>query len=299
MKSLVSYSLVFAAAVLFSAAARAQIYIDTPDPTGQPTAASVIRTDEKNIDTLRRIDPSGSETVQLHEAGEKGSLLLEVNGLGLKLGRSYESEAWEELKNSRFYLTFCSDIELGFTALTGVTYDHPNEALPDFLDQTLGSSFHFGFTPIGIWMRLDRKGRSHLQLGMNYSVDNIRLTNPALTVRNDGQLLAPVALDEPAKKSILRYTNLGLVLRYKWTPIKKLHLGLSTHYDFLMNGCAITKKPKEKTDLSGFTTFRFGVGASVGYRHIGIFVRYTPTSLFKSSSGLQAQTLSYGVTLNF
>lgn len=299
MKSLVSYSLAFAAAVLFSVAARAQIYIDTPDQTEQPAAGPIVRTDEKSIDTLRRIDPSDSETVRLHEAGEKGGLLLEVNGLGLTLGRSYESKAWEDLKNIRFCLTFCRDIELGFTALTGVTYDHPHETLPDFLDQTLGNSFHFGFTPISILMRLDRKDRSHLNLGMSYSVDNIRLTNPALTVRNDGQLLAPVALDEPAKKSKLRYTNLGLVLRYNWTPIKKLHLGLSTHYDFLMNGCAITKSPKEKTNLSGFTTFRFGVGASVSYRYVGFFVRYTPTSLFKSSSGLQAQTLSYGVTLNF
>ncbi len=299
MKNLVSYSLAFAAAVLFSVAAHAQIYINTPDKAEQRTATTVVRTDEKSIDTLRRIDPSDSETVRLHETDGKDGLLLEVNGLGLKLGRSYESKTWDELRKSRFGLTFASDIELGFTTLTGVTYDHPHEALPDFLDQTLGSSFHFGFTPIGIWMRLDRKGRSHLQLGMNYSVDNIRLTNPALAVRNDGQLLVPIALDEPAKKSKLRYTSLGIDLRYEWTPNNKLYLGLSTHYDFLMNACSITKKPKEKTDLSGFSTFRFGVGASVSYRFLGLFVRYSPTSLFKSSSGLRAQTLSYGVTIGF
>ncbi len=295
MKSLISYSLAFAAAVLFSVAARAQLYIDTPDNAEQPTAAP----DEKAVDTPRRIDPSGSGIVQLHEADEEGGILLNVGGLGLKLGRSYESKAWDELKKRRFALTFASNIELGFTALTGVTYDHPHETLPDFLDQTIGNSFHFGFMPIGITMRLGQKSRSHLQLGMSYSVDNLRLTNPALTVRNDGQLLVPIALDEPARKSKLRYTNLGFVLRYNWTPIRKLHLGLSTHFDFLMNGCAITKKPKEKTDLSGFAPFRFGVGASVGYRFIGFFVRYTPTSLFKSSSGLQAQTLSYGVTISF
>ncbi len=294
MKSLISYSLAFAAAVLFSVAARAQLYTDTTDNAEQPTAAP----DEKAVDAPRRIDPSGSEIVQLHEADEKSGILLDVGGFGLTLGRSYESKAWDELRKSRVALTFASNIELGFTALTGVTYDRPHETLPDFLDQTLGSSFHFGFTPIGITMSLDRKGRSHLQLGMSYSVDNLRSTNPALTVRNDGQLLVPIALDEPAKKSKLRYTSLGIDLRFKWTPVDKLHLGVSTHFDFLMNGCAITKKPKEKTDLSGFAPFRFGVGASVGYRFIGFFVRYTPTSLFKSSSGLQAQTLSFGLTIN-
>ncbi len=299
MKSLVSYSLAFAAAVLFSAAAHAQIYINTSKKTEQQTTPPVVRTDEKNIDTLHRIDPSDSEIVQLHEADKEGNMLLDVNGFRLKLGRSYESKAWDELEKNRFNLTFASNIELGFTALTGVTYDRPNETMPDFLNQTLGNSFHFSFTPIGIWMRLDRKGRSHLQLGMNYSVDNLRLTNPALTVRNDGSLLIPIALDEPAKKSKLRYTSLGIDLRYEWMPVDKLYLGLSTHYDFLMNACSITKKPKEKTDLSGFAPFRFGVGASISYRFIGFFVRYSPTSLFKSSSGLQAQTLSYGVTISF
>lgn len=291
-----------AAGILLGHAAHAQLYIDkvsengtaTVDPTAKP--AERIRT---NVDTLRRIDPSDSEIVRLREADEKGNMLLEINGLGLTLGRSYESKTWDDLKKKRFALTFCSDVELGFTSLLGVTYDRPHETMPDFLNQTLGCSFHFGFAPVGISMRLDRKRRSHLNLGMGYSVDNIRLTNPALTVRNDGTRLVPVALDEPARKSKLRYTTLGIVLRYNWTPVDKLRISASTHYDFLMNGCAITKKPKRKTDLSGFAPFRFGVGASVNYRYVGLFVRYTPTSLFRSSSGLQAQSISYGFTLNF
>lgn len=295
MKRLVSYSLAFAAAVLFSVAARAQLSSGTPDHAERPAAAP----DKKAADAPRRIDLSDNEIVQLHEADGKDGILLKVGGFDLNFDRSYESEVRSALKKRRVALTFAGDIELGFTALTGVTYDQPHETLPDFLDQTIGNSFHFGFTPIGITMRLDRKSRSHLQLGMSYSVDNLRLTNPALTVRNDGQLLVPIARDEPAKKSKLRYTNLGFVLRYDWTPIRKFHIGLSTHYDFLMHGCAITKSPKEKTSLSGFTPFRFGIGASVHYRIIGFFVRYTPTSLFESSSGLRAKTLSFGVTLNF
>lgn len=296
-----------AAAVLSGTAAHAQLLNDTPTTkkSSAPRTAvdnrypATTERDAASLDTLRRIDPSDSEIVRLREADKDGNMLLEINGLGLTLGRSYESKAWDDLKKRRFALTVASDIELGFTALAGVRYGHRPDSAADFLDQTLGSSFHFGFTPIGISMRAGKKNRSFFQLGMQYSVDNIRLTNPALTVRNDGGLLVPVTLDQPAKKSKLRYTTLGLVLRYNWRPVNKLRISLSTHYDFLMNAYAITKKPKEKSALSGFAPFRFGVGTSVNYRYVGFFVRYTPTSLFRSSSGLEAQTLSYGFTLNF
>lgn len=291
-----------AAGILLGHAAHAQLYIDkAPEnrtATADPTTESTERT-RTGVDTLRRIDPSDSETVRLREADKEGRMLLEINGLGLTLGRSYESKAWDDLTKHRFSLTVCSDVELGFTSLLGATCDRPHETAPDFLSQTTGCSFHFGFAPVGISMRLDRKRRSHLNLGMSYAVDNIRLTNPALTVRNDGSLLVPVALDEPARKSKLRYTTLGLVLRYDWMPVNRLRISVSTHCDFLLNGCAITKKPKRKTDLSGFAPFRFGAGTSVNYRHVGLFVRYTPTSLFRSSSGLKAQSISYGVALNF
>lgn len=301
MKSLFSYSLAFAAAVLFSTAAHAQLYNDTSEKTEtdeQPTAASVVRTDEKAIDTLRRIDPSDSEIVQLHEADKEGNMLLDVNGFTLKLGRSYESKAWEELAKSRVTGTVFSDIEVGLTVLTGVAYDRPGDAQADFLDQRIDHSDHFGIEPLGISVRVGKKNRSFFSLGMQYSIDNIRLTNSSYTLRNDGRLLVPLELDEPMKKSKLRYSTLGFALRYQWRPIGKLFVQLSTHYDFLMSSCAITKEPKEKTGLSGFAPFRFGVRATVGYLYFGFFVRYTPTSLFKSSSGLQAQTLTFGLTIN-
>lgn len=294
--------LLLAAAVLFGRTAHAQLYIDKSPENGASAVAPTTETTERtrtSVDTLRRIDPTDSEVVRLREADKEGSMLLEINGLGLTLGRSYESKAWDDLKKRRFALTLVSDFELGFTALAGVRYDRPSDGATGFLEQTLGSSEHFGFAPIGISMRLDNKRHSHLNLGMSYSVDNIRLINPAFTVRNDGCLLVPVELDEPAKKSKLCYSTLGVVLRYDWRPVDKLRISVSTHYDFLMDACAITKKPKKKTELSGFSPFRFGVGASVSYRYVGFFVRYTPTSLFRSSSGLKAQTLSYGITFCF
>ncbi len=303
-----------AAGMLLGHTAHARLYIDTPEPENRTTAAAPTsqttetteRTEcsecsecsETSLDTLRRIDPSDSEIVQLHEADKEGNMLLDVNGFRLKLGRSYESKAWDELAKSRVTGTVFSDIECGFTMLTGVAYDRPGDAQADFLDQKIAYSDHFGIEPLGISVRVGQKNRSFFSLGIQYSIDNIRLTNSSYTLRNDGRLLVPLELDEPVKKSKLRYSTLGFALRYQWRPVDKLFIQLSTHYDFLMSSCAITKSPKEKVGLSGFAPFRFGVGATVGYEYFGFFVRYTPTSLFKSSSGLRAQTLSFGLTIN-
>jgi len=291
-----------AAGILLGHAAHARRYIDTPAPENRPTAvAPTTETTERtdtSLDTLRRIDSSDSEIVRLHEADEKGNVLLAVNDIGLTLGRSSESKAWDDPKKHRVSLLIVSDIEMGFTSLTGVAYDRPDDALSDFLDQKIGYSDHFAIEPLGISVCAGKKMRSFFSLGMQYSIDNIRLSNSSYTVRNDGRLLVPVVLDEPVKKSKLRYSTMGVVLRYRWRPVDDLFIQLSTHYDFLIDACAITKKPKRKTDLSGFAPFRFGVGATVGYEYFGFFVRYTPTSLFKPSTGLRAQTLSFGLTLN-
>ncbi len=309
-----------AAGMLLGHTAHARLYIDTPEPENRTTAVAptteTIETPETSempeapettetsertetsLDTLRRIDPSDSEIVQLHEADKDGNMLLDVNGFRLKLGRSYESKELDERVKSRVTGTVFSDIECGFTMLTGVAYDRPGEAHSDFLDQKIAYSDHFGIEPLGISVRAGQKNRSFFSLGIQYSIDNIRLTNSSYTLRNDGRLLVPLELDEPVKMSKLRYSTLGFALRYQWRPVDKLFIQLSTHYDFLMSACAITKKPKEKTGLSGFAPFRFGIGATVGYEYFGFFVRYTPTSLFKSSSGLRAQTLSFGLTIN-
>ena len=263
-------------------------------PALQPVAAQT-----PAADTLRRIDPMQSQEVQLIESGEAGTLQLQAGGFGLTLGRSYESKAWEQLNRKRFSLTMLADFEFGFTTLAGVRYDQPAAGQSDFLDQSLANSIHFSFLPVGINYRAGKRRRSDFYLGLHYAVDNIRLSNPAFTVQNAAGLLVPVELDPAARKSKLRYTNLGFVLGYNWYPVKKFRVGVATYYDFLMHARAITKSPKEKPLLNGFNPFRFGVSVKVSYRHIGLFARYTPSSLFKDSSGIEAQTLSYGLCLNF
>ena len=58
---------------------------------------------------------------------------------------------------------------------------------------------------------------------------------------------------------------------------------------------AIYKKPKVKNSLSGLNPVQFGVGGSVSYHGVGVYVRYGVTRLFKSSAGPSCHPLSLGV----
>ena len=250
-------------------------------------------------DSVRRIDPMPGDDVQLVETGRDGALQLQAGGFGLTLGRSYESRVWEQHRRRRFSLDLLTDAQLGFTMLTGVRYARSDADYPDFLDQSIANSIHVSVVPVAISCHLGKKRHSALALGIQYGVDNLRLSNPALSVQNTGGALVPVELDPAARKSKLRYTTLGPVLTFSHFSASHFSFQLSGYCEFLMHGRVITKTPKHKALLPGFTPCRIGAGIELGYRFFGVFARYSPTSLFKASTGIEAQTLSYGIACNF
>lgn len=254
--------------------------------------AGAVDRDVSGIDTLRRIDTVAGELMQLRDGGKQGRMLLEVGGFALTLNRSHMSKQRD--KRSRFALKFISHFEFGFTQLTGLEYEGYEAGTGDFLDQRLGPSFHFSFTPMALRMNMGRQRKTSLDLGMQYTLDNIRLADNGITVVNDGQRIVPLALDPSADKSKIVYSSLGLVLRFGYRPVKRLNVDLALHSDFLLGADAIRKHPKRKHALTGFRSCQLGVSATVAYRGVGIFVRPTLTPLFKGSSGLDCRTLSFG-----
>ena len=86
-----------------------------------------------------------------------------------------------EVKSPRVWLNLLSDMEFGFTQLTGVDYSGyaPGEA--GFLDQRLGPSFHFSFSVMQICLSLNRSRTLSLGLGLQYTLDNIRRESPLAT----------------------------------------------------------------------------------------------------------------------
>lgn len=250
-------------------------------------------------DSVRRIDPMPGDEVQLVETGRNGALQLQAGGFGLTLGRSYESRVWEQYRRQRFSLDFLTDAQLGFTMLTGVKYARPDADYPDFLDQSIANSIHVSVVPVAISCHLGKRRHSAFSLGLQYGVDNLRLSNPALSVQNAGGALVPVELEPVARKSKLRYTTLGPVLTFSHFTASQFSFQLSGYCEFLMHGRVVTKSPKQKPLLPGFSPWRFGAGIELGYSFVGVFARYSPTSLFKASTGIEAQTLSYGIACNF
>ena len=95
---------------------------------GKPVTIETVDRDSLGIDTLRRIDTVDNGLVTLRDGGRDGSMVLEVAGFGLRLGHTPMQKM--EVKSPRVWLNLLSDMEFGFTQLTGVDYSGyaPGEA---------------------------------------------------------------------------------------------------------------------------------------------------------------------------
>lgn len=81
--------------------------------------------------------------------------------------------------------------KMGFNLLTGVDYAGYPAETADFLDLRAGNSFHFGVTPIGLAVRLDRRGKFEFATGLRYTVNNYRLSDNTITLGREDGLIVP------------------------------------------------------------------------------------------------------------
>ena len=151
---------------------------------GKPVAIETVERDSTGIDTLRRIDTVDSDLIRLRDGGRDGNMILEVAGFGLTLGHTPMQRM--ELKKPRVWFNAFSNIELGFTQLVGVDYSGYASGEKGFLDQRLGSSFHFSFSAVQLRLALNRSRSLCLGVGMQYTLDNYRLSDNTITLGNDG-----------------------------------------------------------------------------------------------------------------
>lgn len=257
--------------------------------------ASAQATDIPAADSLRRIGDVDTGPVTMRRAADGEGMVLEVAGFGITLGQASGGEKQKVKALPRVCGSFLSGVEMGFNFLTGADYaGYPAEA-GDFLDVRGGNSFHFGITPVGLSVALDRKRRFEFSTGLRYTVDNYRLSDNSITLGRDGGMVVPLPLDDKADKSKFRITSLGFPLQFSFDPVRHLRVAVVGYCDFTLGANAIYKKPKEKDSLSGVNPFQFGLGGSVSYRGFGVYVRYGVTSLFKSSAGPVCHPVSFGV----
>lgn len=255
--------------------------------------ASAQTTEAPATDSLARIGSVDTGPVAMLRAADGGGMLLEVAGFGITLGPVRGVP--KPKPTPRVSGLLFDGIEMGFNTLTGVDYaGYPAES-GDFLDIRAGNSFHFGITPVGLSVRLDRKGKFEFSTGLRYTVDNYRLSNRSITLGNEAGMVVPLSLDEKADKSKLRITSLGIPVQFSVNPVKHLRIAVVGYCDFTLGANAIYKRPKVRNNLSGVNPFQFGVGGSVSYRGFGVYVRYGVTTLFKSSAGPACHPVSFGI----
>lgn len=251
----------------------------------------------QDADTLGRIGTVDTGPVTMRRAAGSDDIVFEVGGFGITLGQAPGGQKQKTKKLPRVCGSFLDGIELGFNFLTGTDYAPYPAGTGDFLDVQSGKSFHFGITPIGLNVGLDRRRRFEFSTGLRYTIDNYRLSNNAITLGREADMTVPLALDEPADKSKIRITSLGIPLQFSFSPVRHLKVALVGYCDFTLGTRAIYKKPKVRNDLYGVNPFQFGIGGSVSYHSVGVYVRYGVTPLFKDGKGPKTHPVSVGLSI--
>ncbi|MFR5936605.1 MAG: hypothetical protein ACLU9X_12210 [Alistipes shahii] len=121
--------------------------------------------DSTAVDSLRRIGDVDTGPVTMRRAADGDNMVLEVAGFGITIGPSTIQGASNRDTKSRPRVCglFFDGIEMGFNFLTGSDYAGYPAGTGDFLDVRGGNSFHFGVTPVGMSVRLDKRGNSNFR----------------------------------------------------------------------------------------------------------------------------------------
>ena len=204
--------------------------------------------DSTAVDSLWRIGDVDTGPVTMRRAADGDNMVLEVAGFGITIGPSTIQGASNRDTKSRPRVCglFFDGIEMGFNFLTGSDYAGYPAGTGDFLDVRGGNSFHFGVTPVGMSVRLDKRGKFEFSTGLRYTVDNYRLSDNSITLGRVDGLIVPVPLDEKADKSKFRTTSLGIPLQFSFDPVRRLRVYLRAHMEMtdryhLMSGVALRK----------------------------------------------------------
>ena len=197
-------------------------------------------------------------------------------------------------------IDFLHSTEYGKAALVGITYPDLAGEQTQFMDTWTRKTHHFGvemfrFTiPAGDYVNL---------------FSGIRMDRYEYFFRNrytfvcSGNHVFPVDLTQEAypryKSSELRTTYWSIPLGFSVKLDRKWSAEAYAFAGLLGKSVNIVRRPKDKTyNPGGLNDFQYGVGASIMRRHLGISVKYIPTSVFKEGVGPDTNTFSFGIILH-
>ena len=252
---------------------------------------------------------TGVDSLQLQQAsemlrrGEKdGELVLAIGGQHITLGAAKEgkkhviADSSIEIKRHRFSLGI-TGVEFGYSLLSGLSYAAYDPAVEGFMDQRVEKSIHFGWRLFDMEFFLNRAQNLSLITGLNFSCDDYCFYN-TWSIEKVGNRIEPIAL-EGKKKSKLTTYQMGIPLGLKYRPARKVELTAFLFGELMYHGYTKVKKPKEKVDMRGLNTLRYGIQATATYHNLGVYVKYNFTPLFRSGIGPECYPLSVGIAWGF
>ncbi len=252
---------------------------------------------------------TGVDSLQLQQASEmlrrgeqRGELVLSFGGQHITLGEAKEkkrhviADSSIEIKRHRFSLGF-TGVELGSSLLSGLSYAAYDPAVEGFMDQRVGKSFHFGWRIFDVEFFLNRAQNLSLITGLNFSCDDYCFYSD-WSIEKVGNRIEPIAL-EGKKKSKLTTHQMGIPLGLKYRPARKVELTAFLFGELMYHGYTKVKKPKQKAEMRGLNTLRYGVQATATYHNLGVYVKYNLSPLFRSGIGPECYPLSVGIAWGF
>jgi len=239
-------------------------------------------------------DGKGSDRVSVH----LGSSSKDDSLAAAK--RKAKKEAY---KNRAVHNNFT--IDLGLNTLTGVSAQ-ANQAEPDL--KPVGSRYvslnwHYD-------IRVGKVGSPfHLLTGPELGFNNYMLDDNSRFINTDGVTTVNAEANRSLDKSKLAVTTLNLpllaTLRFPGSGKKdgfRIGAGgfvgyrLGSHTKIKYSEEGRTRKDKDRGSYN-LTDFQYGVQGLIGIRSLELFTKYNLNDLFANNRGIQAQTLSFGITL--
>jgi hypothetical protein len=193
-------------------------------------------------------------------------------------------------------------LEIGFNAFARPDYSMYNDAGKDFMSLNQGKSLEIdlNFYELNIGLMKSYVG---LVSGLGMSFNNYRFDNP-YTIQKVGNMTEPAYLtyDNLSKtKLAVSYLNVPLLLEFQ-IPVNHNEGRLFINAG-IIGSAKIGSHTKVKNgdikdkvrDGFNLNSFSYASSVKIGYKDVGLFAKYSLTSLFESGKGPELTPFTIGI----
>lgn len=195
---------------------------------------------------------------------------------------------------------FLTSTEYGKSPLVGISYPDALGEQTQFMETWTKNTHHFGVE----LLRFNFPAGDYAQLFTGIRMDRYEyFFRNRYTFAYSGGNVFPVDLTQETyphyKSSELRTTYWSIPLGFNLKLNKKWSAEAYAFAGLLGKSVNIVRSPKDKTyNPGGLNNFQYGIGAAIMRRHLGVSVKYIPSSVFKEGVGPDTNTLSFGIILH-